>query len=45
MNKAVQIEQKDPAKVAKAFLQANHLALIGRSVTLRRPVPRGPGRQ
>jgi osmoprotectant transport system substrate-binding protein len=26
LNKAVQIEQKDPAVVAKAFLQANHLA-------------------
>jgi osmoprotectant transport system substrate-binding protein len=26
MNKAVQIDQKDPATVAKAFLQANHLA-------------------
>ena len=26
MNKAVQIDQKDPGAVAKAFLQANHLA-------------------
>ncbi|MFN2562043.1 MAG: glycine betaine ABC transporter substrate-binding protein [Jatrophihabitans sp.] len=26
LNKAVQIDQKDPAVVAKAFLQANHLA-------------------
>ncbi|HZC73776.1 MAG TPA: glycine betaine ABC transporter substrate-binding protein [Jatrophihabitans sp.] len=26
MNKAVQIDQKDPAEVAKAFLEANHLA-------------------
>ena len=26
MNKAVQIDQKDPGVVAKAFLQANHLS-------------------
>ncbi len=26
LNKAVQIQKQDPAKVAKAFLQANHLA-------------------
>ena len=26
LNKAVQIDQKDPADVAKAFLQANNLA-------------------
>ena len=26
MNKAVQIDQQDPAAVAKQFLQANHLA-------------------